>query len=248
MKGMEQLVDNTMTRTVSTPRTESAPPAERHWPLSSGDIGTIARFGFVLFLVTAAIGLLITDVLSDGGLVAADADVNRWFERLRTPTWNTLTDWGSSFSDTVTIVGLLAVLIPTLRVATGKWHSSVLLAGAVALETIVFVTAGLVVGRERPPVEQLDMSPPTASFPSGHTGAAVAFYIGLVLLVYWWTSHRPTRIAAAVVFGSIPVIVGLSRLYRGMHFPTDVLWGAVVGLASVLLFSRVVVNRPEATS
>ena len=220
-----------------------AQESSQRWPLQKADAAEILTVTFALFALTVVAGWLITGVMSSSPLGAADASVNTWFESVRTSTWNTLTDWGSSFSDTITIVLLLAVLIPGLRFVTGRWHGSVLLAGAVAVETLVFVTGSLVVGRERPPVEQLDMSPPTASFPSGHTGAAVAFYIGLIVVVFWWTNHRPTRIAAAAIFGAIPVIVGLSRLYRGMHYPTDVLFGALIGLASVALFARLIMSR-----
>lgn len=233
--------------TIQTSKTHSrpAPTKQRRWPLTKWDGAEILAMAVAMFALTVAVGWLITTAIATSPLGALDVGVNTWFESVRTAGWNTATDWGSSFSDTITIVGLLAVLVPALRLATGRWHESVLLAGAVAVETLVFVTASLVVGRERPPVEQLDMSPPTASFPSGHTGAAVAFYVGLIVLVFWWTRHRPTRIAAAAVFGSVPVIVALSRLYRGMHFPSDVLFGAAVGLASVALFARLVGNRIE---
>lgn len=223
------------------------PKHERTWPLRRPDAGTVASVAIALFALTVGVGLFLVRILGESALLDGDAEVSRWFESVRTPTLNTLTDWGSAFSDTITIVLALVVLIPVLRFVTKRWDASLLLAGAVSLETLVFVTASLVVGRERPPVEQLDMSPPTASFPSGHTGAAVAFYIGLVILVFWWTRYRPSRILAVMTFGMVPVLVAVSRLYRGMHFPTDVLWGAVVGAASVALIAVLIARRREAS-
>jgi membrane-associated phospholipid phosphatase len=133
----------------------------------------------------------------------------------------------------------LAVLLPTLYLVKRRWNEPLLVAGAVGLETLVFVTAGFIIGRERPPVEQLDMSPPTASFPSGHTGAAVAFYLALLVVIYWWTRHRATRVGAAVVLVTVPIAVAISRLYRGMHYTTDVVFGAVVGMVSLAVFTAV---------
>ncbi len=237
---------DTIIRTAQTAepqRTASvaAAPTRRNgmapWPVTWSDARRIGAVALAIFLATVAVGFLITQFVAGTAVGAADRSVNFWLAELRSPTWNRLTDWGSAFSDTITIVILLAVLVPLLAWVTKRWHASVLLAGAVAFETLVFVTASLVVGRERPPVDQLDMSPPTASFPSGHTGAAVAFYIGLVVLVFWWTRHRGARALAVATFGLVPVVVAISRLYRGMHYPSDVIFGAAIGLASVALFA-----------
>jgi membrane-associated phospholipid phosphatase len=69
---------------------------------------------------------------------------------------------------------------------------------------------------------------PTSSFPSGHTAAAVALYGCIAILVFWIYSRRPATRVAVVVLCCIPV-VGMSRLYRGMHYPSDVLAGALTG-------------------
>lgn len=199
----------------------------------------IATVGVAMFGATVTAGLLITNVLVATPAGDADVRVSRWFEGIRTPRWNELTDLGSAFSDTSTVLVVLAVLVPVLLLATRRWEAPLLVTGAVALETIVFVAAGAVVGRERPPVEQLDTSPPTASFPSGHTGAAVALYIALLVLVRWWTRRRDLRIGATVLLTAVPVVVALSRVYRGMHFVTDVMFGAIVGLVSVAVFASV---------
>ncbi len=208
------------------------------WPLSGHDWLRIGFVAAVMYAVTVGVGLLVRFVLSSTVAGEVDRDISTWFADQRTETWNRITDWGSALSDTITIVIALLVLLPIVAFATKRWRDPLLLASAVALETLVFVSAAFTVGRDRPPVEQLDMSPPTASFPSGHTGAAVAFYVALAILVFWWTRNRLARGAAVVVGVAAPIAVALSRLYRGMHFTTDVIWGAVVGLVAVWFFAR----------
>jgi undecaprenyl-diphosphatase len=83
------------------------------------------------------------------------------------------------------------------------------------------------VGRPRPPVEQLDGHMPTSSFPSGHIAATMCLYVSIAVLVVpriraWW---RWIFVALAVI---MPVGVALSRMYRGMHHPTDVLGACVL--------------------
>lgn len=200
---------------------------------------TLWRFS-VLVGIWTVIGLLITRALAGTLLLRTDTRISEWFESVRTATWNDLTDLGSAFSDTITIVIALLVLIPVLLITKRRWRDAIFVTGSVVLETSVFVTAGFLVGRERPPVEQLDMSPPTASFPSGHTAAAVAFYLALALIVYWSTSNKAVRLGALAVGGTIPVLVAISRLYRGMHYTTDVIFGALLGIAAVFTMHTLV--------
>jgi hypothetical protein len=84
------------------------------------------------------------------------------------------------------------------------------------------------VGRPRPPVPHLDAAlPPTSSFPSGHTAAAICLYGGVASIVLrvvraWW---RWLVLGVAVV---VIVAVAAARLYRGAHYPSDVLGSRVV--------------------
>ena len=90
------------------------------------------------------------------------------------------------------------------------------------------------VGRERPDVEKLDDSPPTSSFPSGHTGASTAFYVVLAMMAQR-IQNRALRIVVTVVCLLVPFCVGTARLYRGMHSLSDVIVGFLNGLVCAFL-------------
>ena len=205
----------------------------RAWPLRKPALVHLAIGGLLLLAVTTCVGLLYMAFLDDGPVGDADRAGAEWLEDRRTSTWNTLTDYGSMLSDTLVKVILVVIVGGAMVLVWRRWHDGVFLALVVALEATIFVIASFIVDRDRPPVDQLDPPAPSGSFPSGHTAAAVAFYGGLFVVVCWHTRNRIVRAIFAVIAVAAPLIVGLSRAWRGMHHPLDVLAGLLLGLAAL---------------
>ncbi|RJL27112.1 phosphatase PAP2 family protein [Bailinhaonella thermotolerans] len=180
-----------------------------------------------------------------GRLVAASSAgepaVMRDIAQVRTPRLNELTDLGSSLSDTPYIVALTAVAAVVLRLVLGRWREPVFLALAVWAQSLVFLATTNLVGRTRPPVPRLDEAPPTSSWPSGHVSAAVCFYCGLALVITLHTRrHALVTALVWVVAAAVPLVVAVSRVYRGMHFITDVTWGLLLGAFCLIVVARAV--------
>jgi membrane-associated phospholipid phosphatase len=221
--------------TASTVRTRGEDGWVRAWPLNKTALLVLAKGGVLLLAVWTGLGLLYMSLLDDGAVGDADRDLARWLEDHRTPTWDTLTDYGSMLSDTIVKVILVAVVGGAMVIVWRRWHDGVFLAVVVSLEAAVFVITSFIVDRDRPPVDQLDAIPPSGSFPSGHVGAAVAFYGGVFVITRWHTRNRVVRAVFGVIAVVAPLIVGASRAYRGMHHPIDVLAGLLLGVASILV-------------
>lgn len=207
----------------------------RAWPLP-GRAAAVYGAGLVIaFAVTTVVGLLVVHVLDDGPLGRFDRDVARWVADQRTPTRDTLAHVGSGLSDSITLTPAVVLLCLGLPLLLRRWHDAVMLGGALLLEKLAFVTSTFLVDRDRPPVPQLDGMPPTSSFPSGHVGAAVAGYGAFALVVCWHTRRawwRGLVVALAVV---APLAVAAARMYLGMHHLSDVVYGALLGLVSILV-------------
>jgi membrane-associated phospholipid phosphatase len=186
---------------------------------------------FAVGVVVVLLGLLITKVLEHSGFARADAGLDRWLEKQRTPTGETLTHIGTLFGETPTIVGLTAITVVVFRVVFHRWRESVILALCVSGQALIFLITTMLIDRERPPVQHLDDSPPTSSFPSGHTAAATAYYVGTALIVAWHTRQVWLRWLIVVVGVLIPITVASCRMYRGMHYPTDTGTSFLLGLA-----------------
>ena len=186
---------------------------------------------FAVGVVVVLLGLLITRVLETTAFADADAGLDKWLEKQRTPTGETLTHFGTLFGETPTIIGLTAVTVVVFRLVFHRWRESVILAICVTGQAVIFLVTTMLIDRERPPVRHLDDSPPTSSFPSGHTAAATAYYVGTALIVAWHTRQVWLRWLLVVVGVLIPITVASCRMYRGMHYPTDTGTSFLLGLA-----------------
>ncbi|MGW5331296.1 diacylglycerol kinase family protein [Streptomyces bauhiniae] len=221
------------------PRSVRTAPTGRPRRLPRGTTRAAASIGALAVCQAAlmiGLGFLITGPARHLWPMTAEDGVNRGLERLRTSTLTTLSSVGSELGNTGTVIGvtlaacLALILIPRLP----WWRQASFLALSVALQSLVFLVVTIAVERQRPDVHRLDGSLPTSSYTSGHTGAATAVYGGLAVLVLSRVRSPWRRVLAALLF-LLPVVVGVSRLYRGMHHPTDVAGGMINGALSLLV-------------
>ena len=195
-------------------------------------VATIASF-VVLVLVIAALGLLITHVLTHGPLGTWDRHVIGWLDVHRGRTLDRLSGDATNIADTFEIAGVAVVVTVVLLFRRWGRHALLLVAGLV-IELSVFLATNSIVKRPRPSVHHLGGTPSTYGFPSGHTAATVVLYGGVVVLVMVATTRRFPRIAAWLVAVTLTLAVGLSRVYRGEHYPTDVIAGFFLGIGSLV--------------
>jgi undecaprenyl-diphosphatase len=198
----------------------------------------------VLTVVWIGLGTLLTGPLADGPIVRVDEHVAHWMVTHRTPTWNRVTVWGSLLAETTTKVVVTAVLALVFLRLWRRWFEPALLVISLVIEAAAFITVTTVVGRNRPDVPRLDGSPVGSSFPSGHTAAAAA-YAAIAVVVFIHTRKQWARVLVVVVSALVPLIVALSRLYRGMHFLSDTIAGTLLGFAAVALTAVVLARSPE---
>ena len=214
-------------------------------PLTRGSAARLVASGLLLYLALIAVGLTITHLLKDSALVHGETQISRWFAAHRTPTMNTLTHYGTLLADTWTAIALNIVLVIVMRVWLGRWRESIAVMVAILGELFIFLLVTNTVHRQRPPVPRLDPAPPTSSFPSGHTAAAMALYGCLAVILLRQMAQRRLAVVLAVLCFCVPPIVAFCRVYRGMHYPTDVLFGAIGG--GLWLLITVLVVLPPAT-
>lgn len=140
---------------------------------------------------------------------------------LRTPL-QAVTDFGSS-----------VIVLPVMAIAAAVcvWKSSrrdaLMLVVVVAGALLLYTTIKDLVDRPRPPVPHLTNAG-GASFPSGHSTQAAAIYGALAYLV---ARHRARMEALLtwVIAAFLTLMIGWSRLFLGVHYPSDVVGGLLIG-------------------
>ena len=192
--------------------------------------------GFLLVAaVTVGLGLLLVDgILSIRAIAHADEHVNTWLAAHRTSGLTQASSVGSEIGSGFVIPAVVAVAVVWFALRR-HWRAAAFVLAAILVEVTSYRVTTLLVHRHRPAVHRLEHLPVDASFPSGHVAASVAVYGGLALLLTSRYKNPWLRGVVWAVAVALPIAVGISRMYRGMHHPLDVLGGAAMGFAAVLI-------------
>lgn len=189
---------------------------------------------WVLLLgVLLAAGWLITDVLSGTVIQAVDIAVVQWLADRRTETLTTLSVVGDWVGDTAVVTALTLFSSVLALAATRQWRPPLFLAITMAGEATLVLATTPIIDRVRPAVPHFDPLPPTSSFPSGHLAAAICLYGALSVLVIARARSR-WRWLVLVVAVTAVALVAFARLYRGAHYPSDLVGSALLALPWLL--------------
>ncbi len=145
--------------------------------------------------------------------------------------------WLEHFTQELTALGgwplltMLSVTLTVFFVLRGQWDFAIILP-AVALGEMVMVSQmKLAFARLRPDAVPHLVEATSNSFPSGHAASAAAIYLTLGLMLANISTSKSMRLYAFITPVTLAVMIGLSRIYLGVHYPSDVFAGWCVGAA-----------------
>ena len=202
------------------------------------------EIGPVVAVLVVAIGLWVflgvADEMGEGDTMAFDQAIMFGLRQAGNPHnpigphWLELaaadiTSFGSVTGLTV-IVGLIGGYFAEFR----RYREALILVAAPITGSILSQWLKQFFNRDRPPLQLHAVEVINPSFPSGHAMLSAVVYLTLAVLIARFSNRRRVKIYSLAMGVSMTLMVGLSRVYLGVHWPTDVLAGWSLGAAWAL--------------
>jgi membrane-associated phospholipid phosphatase len=201
---------------------------------------TISRLvlAFVVLTVPVMAFVELAEEVGEGESLPVDQAILRTINAHASPLFDTaaviLTEFGGVIGVTVLTVGLA-----TLLWGRGKRRMAALLVTGVGGTSVLNLVLKAVFQRDRPDLWERLVTENSYSFPSGHAMASSALALSIIVIC-WPTRWRWAGIAIGLIY---MIVIGLTRLYLGVHYPSDVLAGWIVSAAWIATMVYVLTYR-----
>jgi undecaprenyl-diphosphatase len=120
----------------------------------------------------------------------------------------------------------------------GPWRHGLIGALTIGLASVINQAVKAFVARERPALLEPIVVEHGFSFPSGHAALGMVAYGVLGVLIMRSRLPLAVRRGIVVMLGVLIVLIGVSRIWLGVHYPTDVIAGWTAGAVIVLVYAR----------
>lgn len=196
-----------------------------------------------LFVMGICLVLLagLTYLVKTTGVTAFDAAVMEWFYSIRTEQRTEIFKGITFFANTKTIIWMCIILlvIPKINKKIGLPVAATAIVGSALNRSIKHT-----IMRPRPEYDLQLIHPGGFSFTSGHSSSSIMMYGLLVWLIRRYVKDKRIANIATVILTMMWISIGISRMYLGVHYPTDVLGGWTLGMI-VILVTITVVEKVE---
>jgi len=202
---------------------------------AQGEARTLALLGCLLLLAAWLFLGVLEDVVTGDPLVRADAAIYNLLQGLRSPSVDRLmvaiTELGSGF-----VLWVLTVAVVLWLLWRRAWHAAAYWLAAIGLASLLGMVIKTTLHRPRP--APVSSGWDSFSFPSGHATSSAALYGFLAFLLAQGLGPKG-RTAAVSAVVLLVALIGISRLYLGAHWLSDVLGGLAFGTAWIALLAGV---------
>jgi undecaprenyl-diphosphatase len=193
-------------------------------------VGVFLIIGVVIAIAGTLAFAEVGEWVQKGVTQQFDVAVLQWMHQHNTPLLTQLSV-ELTYLGTGTVVMMIVAVAALFLWHTQHKHSARLLLAAVAGNIILNGMLKLVFHRARPTVFEWQTTAVSSSFPSGHAMSATVCYGTVAYLVIRLQKHRWSRVLTGIAAVVLILLICATRLYLGVHYPSDVIAGMLVGLA-----------------
>lgn len=192
----------------------------------------------VATLATLAAAGIYDAVTESDGVAGLDRPLLMAFMGVRAPWLDTAVTYYTNIGGVIVMPAIAVLAIVLLTIRRRNWAPLLIIGGAGVGSLLMTLVGKGLIGRVRP--DQIDAVPPfesSPSFPSGHTLNATAIAGAIAYMLLLRQSSRVLRVLTITVAVAFALSVGVSRVYLGHHWFTDVLvaWALGVGWLAVVI-------------
>jgi membrane-associated phospholipid phosphatase len=190
-------------------------------------IGTTLSAAFLFIFFN-----FIEDIFDKSSLFIFDKNVINIIESIRTPFFNKIMAFITYMGNSYAII-ILFLFVMMLLIILKKFRYMFSLLISLSGSAVFVLLIKNIIGRQRPPIENALIVLKDFSFPSGHSYMAVAFYGLVIYFIFDMLKNNKSKYLI-LVFGIIFVLsLGFSRLYLGVHWPSDVFAGFAAAISLI---------------
>lgn len=171
----------------------------------------------------------ITESLLDHEIAAFDNAIAQPVIARRTPMLTAVLSKVTHLGDLIAYLVFMLATAVYFYFRRHNWILSLQIAAVLASTGAINLILKNLIARERPPGEHLVVVS-MQSFPSGHSMSSIAFYGFLIYIAWNYLPRTWMKITTTIVLSSLVLIIGMSRIYLGVHYPSDVAAGFTGGL------------------
>lgn len=188
-----------------------------------------------LLLVVGGINVFIdlTENIHSDVLATYDSKVTAYVTSFRNPGLNIFMQGITELGDLYGYIALTVICTVLFYLKFRNWRYVLEMVFVLAIAGLSNSALKQVINRARPDVDHL-VSVATLSYPSGHAMTAISFYGFLIYLIYNIKMRKIFKIALIFLFSVMIILIGISRIYLGVHFPSDVAGGYIAGFIWII--------------
>ncbi len=177
---------------------------------------------------------VLIEVVSGSSITTVDHRVINLFQMLRTPAADRLM-LGATYIGSAKGVAVIAGAAVLIGILLRRWRDALMVIASLAAGTAFFSIVKLIIRRPRPPLYDTRIVQGGFSFPSGHATMAAVLYATFAVILIRSARTFWLRLLIALCATLAVLWIGLSRVYLGVHYPSDVLAGWAAGILWALL-------------
>ena len=202
----------------------------------------------LIVLVGIYVFIELTEDLSTTVMAGYDKSIAAFAVSLRNPQLTKIMQYITNVGDLYGYLIMVALCTIAFYIAFKNWRYVLQIVFVLFVSSLANTLLKKIINRARPTAAHL-VSVKTLSYPSGHAMSAMAFYGFMIYLLFTFKMNKYLKAALISVCGLMILAIGFSRVYLGVHFPSDIAGGYIAGFIWVvfcaLIFNLIYFFRRE---